>query len=87
MQLLDRRQKGLELVVIPLESFVEPPPNVYSRLSERRRDAVGSPLIHYIARQTSDVWINVSLLLYCDLIRYFSGVQIIILTFNIQRLY
>lgn len=64
LQLLDRRQKRLELVVIRVESFVEPPPNVYSRLSEANLDDPGSPLVHVVARQTSDVWINVSDLLY-----------------------
>lgn len=62
MQLLDRRQKRLELIVISLDNFVEPPPNVF-RLAEQRTDeAATSGTVHVVARQNSDIWVNVSLI-------------------------
>ncbi|XP_014248526.1 dipeptidyl peptidase 9 isoform X1 [Cimex lectularius] len=61
VQLLDRRQKKLELIVISLENFVEPPPNIF-KLNETVDET--NPLVHIIARQVSDIWINVSDLLY-----------------------
>ncbi|XP_074000010.1 dipeptidyl peptidase 9 [Rhodnius prolixus] len=64
VQLLDRRQKRLELIVISLDNFVEPPPNVF-RLAEQRTDeAATSGTVHVVARQNSDIWVNVSDMLY-----------------------
>jgi hypothetical protein len=56
VQLLDRRQQRLELVLLSLDNFVEPPPNVYH--SENHLSASCAPA-QVISVQTSDIWINV----------------------------
>uniref|UniRef100_A0A1B6C6F4 Peptidase S9 prolyl oligopeptidase catalytic domain-containing protein n=1 Tax=Clastoptera arizonana TaxID=38151 RepID=A0A1B6C6F4_9HEMI len=60
VQLLDRRQQRLELVLISLDNFVEPPPNVYH--NENHLDSMESPLV--IWTETSDIWMNVHDLLH-----------------------
>lgn len=57
VQLLDRRQQRLELVLLSVENFTEPPPNMYYIESHL---PPASPPAHIIYSQTSDVWINVS---------------------------
>lgn len=52
VQLLDRRQQRLELVLLSVDSFVEPPPSLYL--------GANCPPAQVISMQTTDVWINVS---------------------------
>uniref|UniRef100_A0A0A9VTT3 Dipeptidyl peptidase 8 n=1 Tax=Lygus hesperus TaxID=30085 RepID=A0A0A9VTT3_LYGHE len=66
VQLLDRKQQRLELVLISLENFVEPPPNVF-RFNDKQEETL-SPPVYVIGKQTSDVWINVT-----DLLHIFPG--------------
>ncbi|XP_065212000.1 dipeptidyl peptidase 9-like isoform X2 [Planococcus citri] len=61
VQLLDRRQQRLELVLLSVENFTEPPPNMYYIESHL---PPASPPAHIIYSQTSDVWINVHDMLY-----------------------
>ncbi|XP_054260848.1 dipeptidyl peptidase 9 [Macrosteles quadrilineatus] len=61
VQLLDRRQQRLELVLLSLDNFVEPPPNMYH--TENHLSA-NCPPAQVISVQTTDVWINVHDLLY-----------------------
>ncbi|KAK7570778.1 hypothetical protein V9T40_010145 [Parthenolecanium corni] len=56
VQLLDRRQQRLEIVLLSVENFTEPPPNIYYLESHL---PPASPPAHVIYSQTSDVWINV----------------------------
>lgn len=56
MQLLDRRQQRLEIVLLSVDNFTEPPPNMYYLESHL---PPASPPAHVIYSQTSDVWINV----------------------------
>lgn len=56
VQLLDRRQQKLELVVLSVDNFTEPPPNMYYL---ENHVPPSSPPAHVIYSQTSDVWINV----------------------------
>ncbi|XP_047119036.1 dipeptidyl peptidase 9 [Schistocerca piceifrons] len=60
-QLLDRRQQRLELVLLSVDNFLEPPPNVYSI---DKPPAAPSPAVRVIYTQHSDIWINVNELLY-----------------------
>lgn len=57
VQLLDRRQQRLEIVLLSVENFTEPPPNIYYLESHL---PPASPPAHVIYSQNSDVWINVS---------------------------
>ncbi|KAL1123002.1 hypothetical protein AAG570_003326 [Ranatra chinensis] len=63
LEMLDRRQKRLELVVISIDNFVEPLPNVYDH-SDGASDDQPLPIAYLVASQASDVWINVHDLLY-----------------------
>lgn len=61
VQLLDRRQQRLELVLLSVDNFMEPPPNVYH--VENHISPTTLPA-QVIATQTSDIWINVHDLLH-----------------------
>lgn len=64
LQLLDRKQQRLEVVVLSLKSFVEPPRNVWSPSPHTNSVSVSTPPIKYVFSQESDVWINVHDLLF-----------------------
>ncbi|XP_014230063.1 dipeptidyl peptidase 9-like isoform X1 [Trichogramma pretiosum] len=61
VQLLDRKQQRLDLVLILVDNFCETPPNVY--LSENRFSPL-SGSIQVIYSQKNNVWVNVNDLLY-----------------------
>ncbi|XP_046431750.1 dipeptidyl peptidase 9 isoform X1 [Neodiprion fabricii] len=61
VQLLDRRQQRLELVLLSVDNFCEPPPNVYN---SENHFALSSASVQVIYSQTSNIWINVNDLLY-----------------------
>ncbi|XP_063221671.1 dipeptidyl peptidase 9 [Bacillus rossius redtenbacheri] len=64
VQLLDRRQQRLELVLLSVDNFMEPPPNTYSLDHSADPPAPAVHVIQVINTQHSDVWINVNDLLY-----------------------
>ncbi|GLH11264.1 AGAP003138-PA-like protein [Gryllus bimaculatus] len=61
VQLLDRRQQRLELVLLSLDNFTEPPPNVYNVENNLNPP---TPAVQVLYTQHSDIWINVNDLLY-----------------------
>lgn len=62
VQLLDRKQQRLELVLIPLDNFCEPLPNVYN--SENHYAHTAKSNVQVLYSETSPIWINVNDLLY-----------------------
>ncbi|CAG2055064.1 unnamed protein product [Timema podura] len=64
VQLLDRRQQRLELVLLSVDNFTEPPPNVYKLDTNLNPTTPVGQLIQVIYTQTCDIWINVNDLLY-----------------------
>ncbi|XP_063979014.1 dipeptidyl peptidase 9 [Diachasmimorpha longicaudata] len=61
VQLLDRKQQRLELVLLSVDNFCEPPPNIYS--SENHFTPL-SASVRVIYSEQSPIWINVNDLLY-----------------------
>lgn len=61
VQLLDRRQQRLELVLLSVDNFCKPPPNVYN---SENHFTLSSASVQVIYSQKSNVWINVNDLLY-----------------------
>ncbi|XP_066595856.1 dipeptidyl peptidase 9 [Prorops nasuta] len=61
VQLLDRKQQRLELVLLSVDNFCEPPPNVYN---SENHFTLSSPNVQVIYAEHSNVWINVNDLLY-----------------------
>lgn len=61
VQLLDRRQQRLELVLLSVDNFTEPPPNMYNVENSLNPP---TPAVQVIYTQYSDIWINVNDLLY-----------------------
>lgn len=61
VQLLDRKQQRLELVLLSIDNFCEPPPNVYS---SENHFTPSSNSVQVIYSETSSFWINVNDLLY-----------------------
>jgi dipeptidyl-peptidase 9 len=59
--LLDRKQQRLELVLLSVDNFCEPPPNVYS---SENHFTPSSASVQVIYSETSLIWINVNDLLY-----------------------
>ena len=57
VQLLDRRQQRLELVLLSVDNFTEPPPNMYNVENNLNPP---TPAVQVIYTQYSDIWINVS---------------------------
>lgn len=57
VQLLDRRQQRLELVLLSVDNFTEPPPNMYNVENSLNPP---TPAVQVIYTQYSDIWINVS---------------------------
>jgi hypothetical protein len=57
VQLLDRRQQRLELVLLSVDNFTEPPPNMYNVENNLNPP---TPAVQVIYTQHSDLWINVS---------------------------
>jgi hypothetical protein len=58
VQLLDRRQQRLELVLLSIDNFTEPPPNIYNVENNLNPPM---PAVQVIYTQHTDIWINVSL--------------------------
>lgn len=56
VQLLDRRQQRLELVLISVDNFVEPPPNVYHNENHANPTIIPAQVIW---TETSEIWMNV----------------------------
>ncbi|CAL7939267.1 unnamed protein product [Xylocopa violacea] len=61
VQLLDRKQQRLELVLLSIDNFCEPPPNVYN---SENHFTPSSASVHVIYSEQSSIWINVNDLLY-----------------------
>ncbi|XP_034937846.1 dipeptidyl peptidase 9 [Chelonus insularis] len=61
VQLLDREQKRLELVLLSLDNFCDPPPNVYN---SENHFTPSSASVQVIYSEESSIWINVNDLLY-----------------------
>ncbi|XP_008479728.1 dipeptidyl peptidase 9-like [Diaphorina citri] len=61
VQLLDRKQQRIELVLLSIKNFVEPLPNVYQYIETSTRVCVPPAVL---CTRVSDVWINVHDLLY-----------------------
>ncbi|XP_068086036.1 dipeptidyl peptidase 9 [Anabrus simplex] len=61
VQLLDRRQQRLELVLLSVDNFTEPPPNMYNVENNLNPP---TPAVQVLYTQHSDIWINVHDLLY-----------------------
>uniref|UniRef100_A0A8D9DS68 Dipeptidyl peptidase 9 n=2 Tax=Cacopsylla melanoneura TaxID=428564 RepID=A0A8D9DS68_9HEMI len=61
VQLLDRKQQRIELVLLSIKNFVEPLPNVYHYTEPTSRVCVPPAVL---CTRVSDVWINVHDLLY-----------------------
>lgn len=61
MQLLDRKQQRLELVLLSVDNFCEPPPNVYN---SENNFTPPSASVQVIYSEQSSIWINVNDLLY-----------------------
>ncbi|XP_074661290.1 dipeptidyl peptidase 9-like [Tubulanus polymorphus] len=58
-QLLDRAQKSLTLVLIPLTSFVATETVVPSSRQQQQQQQCEAEPIYIVKRETSDIWINV----------------------------
>ncbi|PSN50155.1 Dipeptidyl peptidase 8 [Blattella germanica] len=61
VQLLDRKQQRLELVLLSVDNFTEPPPNMYNVENNLNPP---TPAVQVIYTQHTDIWINVNDLLY-----------------------
>ncbi|XP_044012842.1 dipeptidyl peptidase 9 isoform X3 [Aphidius gifuensis] len=61
VQLLDRKQQRIELVLISVDNFCEPPPNIYNSDNNYTPSASSVQVIY---SEQSTVWINVNDLLY-----------------------
>ncbi|XP_017752257.1 PREDICTED: dipeptidyl peptidase 9 [Eufriesea mexicana] len=61
VQLLDRKQQRLELVLLSIDNFCEPPPNVYN---SENHFTPSSASVQVIYSEQSSIWINVNDLLY-----------------------
>lgn len=61
MQLLDRKQQKLELVLLSIDNFCEPPPNTYNT---ENHFTPTSASVQVIYSEQSPIWINVNDLLY-----------------------
>lgn len=61
VQLLDRKQQRLELVLLSVDNFCEPPPNVYN---SENHFTPSSASVQVIYSETNSIWINVNDLLY-----------------------
>lgn len=61
MQLLDRKQQKLELVLLSIDNFCGPPPNMYN---SENHFMSASANVQVIYSEQSSVWINVNDLLY-----------------------
>ncbi|XP_015598868.1 dipeptidyl peptidase 9 isoform X2 [Cephus cinctus] len=61
VQLLDRKQQRLELVLLSVDNFCEPPPNVYN---SENHFTLSSASVQVIYSEQSSIWINVNDLLY-----------------------
>ncbi|XP_058802622.1 dipeptidyl peptidase 9 [Phymastichus coffea] len=61
LQLLDRKQQRLELVLLSVDNFCEPPPNVYN---SENHFTPSSASVQVIYSETSQHWINVNDLLH-----------------------
>ncbi|CAD1477640.1 unnamed protein product [Heterotrigona itama] len=59
--LLDRKQQRLELVLLSIDNFCEPPPNVYN---SENHFTPSSASVQVIYSEQSSIWINVNDLLY-----------------------
>ena len=64
VQLLDRQQKCLQLVLLPVESFVEVHDDMdpFADFHDDPQEMNGSAdcRVHVIYEDTSDIWLNVS---------------------------
>jgi len=61
VQLLDRKQQKLELVLLSIDNFCEPPPNTYNM---ENHFIPTSASVQVIYSEQSSIWINVNDLLY-----------------------
>ncbi|XP_033329268.1 dipeptidyl peptidase 9 [Megalopta genalis] len=61
VQLLDRKQQRLELVLLSIDNFSEPPPNVYN---SENQFTPSSASVQVIYSEQSSTWINLNDLLY-----------------------
>ncbi|XP_012287809.1 dipeptidyl peptidase 9 [Orussus abietinus] len=61
VQLLDRKQQRLELVLLSIDNFCEPPPNVYN---SDNHFAPSSASVQVIYSEQSSIWISVNDLLH-----------------------
>lgn len=61
VQLLDRKQQKLELVLLSTDNFCEPPPNTYNT---ENHFTPTSASVQVIYSEQSPIWINVNDLLY-----------------------
>ncbi|KAG5343681.1 DPP9 peptidase, partial [Acromyrmex charruanus] len=61
VQLLDRKQQKLELVLLSIDNFCEPPPNTYNT---ENHFTPTSASVQVIYSEQSSIWINVNDLLY-----------------------
>lgn len=61
VQLLDRKQQRLELVLLSIDNFSEPPPNVYN---SENHFTPSSASVRVLYSERSNIWINVNDLLY-----------------------
>lgn len=59
VQLLDRKQQKLELVLLSIDNFCEPPPNAYNM-----ENHFTSASVQVIYSEQNPTWINVNDLLY-----------------------
>jgi len=61
VQLLDRKQQKLELVLLSIDNFCEPPPNTYNT---ENHFTPASASVQVIYSEQNPTWINVNDLLY-----------------------
>ncbi|XP_053986733.1 dipeptidyl peptidase 9 isoform X1 [Hylaeus volcanicus] len=61
VQLLDRKQQKLELVLLSIDNFSEPPPNIYN---SENHFTPSSASVQVIYSELSSIWININDLLY-----------------------
>ncbi|XP_014215418.1 dipeptidyl peptidase 9 isoform X2 [Copidosoma floridanum] len=61
VQLLDRKQQRIELVLLSIDNFCEPPPNVYNSENHFTPSSASVQVIH---SETNSIWISVNDLLY-----------------------
>ncbi|RZF42855.1 hypothetical protein LSTR_LSTR003679 [Laodelphax striatellus] len=65
LQMVDRKQVRLDLFILSVKNFVEPPRNIWNPPQTNSASPTPSPPpIKYVFTQESDVWINVHDLLY-----------------------